>query len=447
MAKKQTHKELEQSIKELKKENLLLKEHKHLTESLQERESRYRAVVENQTEMICCFLPEGTITFVNDAYCRFFNKQRKELIGIKFTPFIPQSDLKKVHETISSLSPDASIVTHEHRVLAPDKKLCWHRWTNRAIFDDQNNLLEYHAVGWDITERKQAEDALRESEENFRALAENANDGILIVVEDGRHAYANRRVAEITGYSISELLKTTIRDLAHPDEFEKIIKRYKTIIAGKPFQRQYETMIIRKDGKHVPIEVVSAKFAWHGQPADIVLIRDITERSWAEKALREAYDKLEERVENRTRELKSKTKNLEEVNTALKVLLKQRENDRTELEEKILFNVKEMITPFLNQLKKTNLDGVQMDYVNVLESNLNEIISPFFQRLSINHLKLTPSEIQIANFVKQGKTSKQIARMLNLSSRTIETHRKNIREKLGIKSQKANLRSYLLSIQ
>ena len=141
-------------------------------------------------------------------------------------------------------------------------------------------------MGWDITDRVQAEKALRESEENFRALAENANDGILIAIGEGEHAYANKRAAEITGYSVSELLKTTIKDLAHPDEFEKIKKRYRTILAGKPFQRHYETKIIRKDGKEVPIEVASAMSIWKGQSADIVIIRDISQRNRHEEELR-----------------------------------------------------------------------------------------------------------------------------------------------------------------
>jgi len=174
---------------------------------------------------------------------------------------------------------------------------------------------------------------------------------------------------------------------------------------------------------------------------------DISERKLVEEALQKAHDELEHQVEKRTRELEIKTSNLEEVNTALKVLLKQRENDRTELEEKVLFNIKELVTPFLNKLKKTNLEAGQMDYANVIESNLNDIISPFVRRLSLSHLKLTPSEIQIANLVKQGMTSKQIAKMFNLSRRTIEAHRKNIRNKLGLKSTKANLRTYLLSAE
>jgi DNA-binding CsgD family transcriptional regulator len=174
---------------------------------------------------------------------------------------------------------------------------------------------------------------------------------------------------------------------------------------------------------------------------------NISEIKRAKNKLQKAHDELERRVEKRTRELKIKRENLEETNTALKVLLKQREKDRIELEEKVLSNVRKMVAPFLSKLKKTRLDAGQMDYINVLESNLNDIISPFSQKLSFKHLNLTPSEIQIANLIKQGKTSKQIATTLHLSSRTIESHRRNIRDKLGIKNKKANLRTYLLSIQ
>ena len=145
MPKKPSYKELEKRIKELRKENLSLKETKHSEEALRGSESRYRAVIENQTEMICCFLPDGTITFVNESYCRYFNKDRKELIGYKFMPLIPENDREKVSKNISTLNKDNPIVTHEHKVLAPSGEVFWHKWTNRAIFDDQNNLKEYQA--------------------------------------------------------------------------------------------------------------------------------------------------------------------------------------------------------------------------------------------------------------------------------------------------------------
>jgi DNA-binding NarL/FixJ family response regulator len=164
-----------------------------------------------------------------------------------------------------------------------------------------------------------------------------------------------------------------------------------------------------------------------------------------QQKLKEAHDLLEQRVEERTRELRIKSENLEEMNTALKVLLKKREEDKEELEEKVIYNVKELIIPFLEKLKRSRLDNRQQTCVDILESNLNDIVAPFAKTLSTRYLNLTPSEIQIANLVKHGKTTKDIAELLNLSTRTIESHRDSIRQKLGIKNKKANLRTHLMS--
>jgi PAS domain S-box-containing protein len=147
-------------------------------------------------------------------------------------------------------------------------------------------------------EWRQSKEKPIESEKNFRALAENANDGIMIAVGDGLHVYANRRATEIMGYSDSELRQKTIKDLVHPDELEKVAKRYKTIIEGGLFPEQYETVIIRKDGRAVPLEVTSARSVWHGEPADLVIFRDITERKQAEAALRESEARLRTAIES-----------------------------------------------------------------------------------------------------------------------------------------------------
>jgi len=144
--------------------------------------------------------------------------------------------------------------------------------------------------------------------------------------------------------------------------------------------------------------------------------------------------------------LEIKTKNLEEANTALKVLLKRRDEDKRELEDKVLFNMKELALPYLEKLKAGGLDGRQTSYLSILESNLEEIISPFSYSLSSRYLSLTPAEIQVANLIKQGKTAKEIAEFLNVSTRTVGFHRANIREKIGIKNKKANLRAHLLSL-
>ena len=164
-----------------------------------------------------------------------------------------------------------------------------------------------------------------------------------------------------------------------------------------------------------------------------------------QQKLKEAHDKLEQRVEERTRELRIKSENLEEMNTALKVLLKKREEDKNELEEQVVYNVKELVMPFLEKVKASRLDNRQKTLVEILESNLNDVVSPFAKSLSTRYLNLTPAEMQIANMVKYGKTTKEIADTLFLSTRTIESHRDSIRKKLGIKNKKANLRTHLMS--
>ncbi|MBI1865197.1 MAG: PAS domain S-box protein [Nitrospirae bacterium] len=109
-------------------------------------------------------------------------------------------------------------------------------------------------------------------------LVENANDGIMIAGSVGIHLFANRRAAEITGYSVEELLNVTIKDLAHPDELPKIMEHFVMRMARQDSPRQYATMIRRKNGESLPVEITAARTAWKGQPAVIVVFRDIAER-------------------------------------------------------------------------------------------------------------------------------------------------------------------------
>lgn len=160
-----------------------------------------------------------------------------------------------------------------------------------------------------------------------------------------------------------------------------------------------------------------------------------------------ARKQIDDALKQREQELEIKTGNLEEMNSALKVLLQRREDDRKELEEKVLSNVKELVTHNLEKLRNTRLDAKQSGYVDVLESNLNSIVSPFSRTLSHQFLDFTPVEIEVADLVRQGKRTKEMADLLNVSPRTIEFHRQNIRSKLGIQQKKANLRTRLLSIQ
>jgi len=160
---------------------------KRSEETLRESETRSRAVVEDQTELICRFLPDGTLTLVNEAYCRYFDKQREELIGHSFMPLIPEEDQKFVQEQFVSLSLENPIVTYEHRAVRSGGEIRWQQWTDRAIFDGQGHLVEFQSVGRDITERKRAEEQARQKTQDLALInslnsAANRGDSLQEIV-------------------------------------------------------------------------------------------------------------------------------------------------------------------------------------------------------------------------------------------------------------------------
>ena len=167
--------------------------------------------------------------------------------------------------------------------------------------------------------------------------------------------------------------------------------------------------------------------------------RDITERRKAQQELKRAHDELEKKVEERPA-------SLEEANTALRVLLRRSDEDKKELEEKVLMNVNDLVAPYVEKLAKSGLDENQLTCLEVLSTNLQNIVSPFSRRQSSQFSALTPAEIRVANLIKDGKTSKEIAEFMNLSKKTIDSYRKSIRKKLGIQNQKTNLMTHLQSL-
>jgi PAS domain S-box-containing protein len=309
----------------------------------------------------------------------------------------------------------------------------------------------------------------------FQLMADNVLDGVAII-ENQKVIYVNNRLCEITGYTRDELHELDSFEIIAP-EIRKGLKRdYGDHEKIKLFEeKEYE--IVRKDGErriiynrhsHM-INDADGKIFYHFE-----IITDITDRKLAEEKLKVLNQELEQRVGQRTaaltetneqlkkeihertqaekelkfreQELEAREKSLEELNAALRVLLKKGEEDKKDLEEKMLFNVKELVMPYTDNLIKSRLDPHQRECLKVIKSNLNDIISPFRRALSFSAIKLTSREIQIANLIKEGRTTKDIADLLHLSDRTITTHRDNIRKKLGLKAKKANLRTYLSSI-
>ncbi|HSQ86773.1 MAG TPA: PAS domain S-box protein, partial [Desulfobacterales bacterium] len=310
--------------------------------------------------------------------------------------------------------------------------------TNRAI-----------EVIVDITDRKQAEEALRENEERFRELTERTSDWIWEIDREGVYTYTNPKVTELLGYEPKEVVGKKPFDFMPSKEAKRVSDIFYGFVSSqKPFD-YLENINLHKDGHQVILETSGVpNFNSKGEFCGYRGIdRDITERKRIEEELRNAHNELEHRVKERTKELENKSKNLEELNTAMGVLLKKREEDKTVLEDNVLANVKGMIEPYLKKIKKTKLDDQQKFLLSIIESNLREIISPFSNKLSSKYINLTPAEIKIADFVRHGKRNKEMAVLLNLSVKTIESHRESIRKKIGITNKKTNLRSYLLSLR
>jgi DNA-binding CsgD family transcriptional regulator len=167
----------------------------------------------------------------------------------------------------------------------------------------------------------------------------------------------------------------------------------------------------------------------------IISHEDITALKLVEEAL----------IENR-KKLQDQKQSLEEANIALKVLLKQRENDKLELEKNVLTNVKELVLPYVEKLKEVPLKPRNKTLVEIIENHLKDIISPLLQKFSNAQIILTPQEIKVVTLIKDGKSSKEIADILNISETTVNFHRKNLRKKFGLKDRQMNLRSYLMSM-
>jgi PAS domain S-box-containing protein len=333
----------------------------------------------------------------------------------------------------------------------------------------------YADVRRELAERKKTEAILRESEGRYRTFLESSPDPIVVYDMQGIATYVNPAFEQTFSLSREELLGKQI-DFVPQENWPETKAAIQRMLSGQKINL-FETRRLTRDGEVLDVQLSSTLYQDHdGRPlGNIVILRDISARKRAEEELdryrghleelvtertselARANLKLEQEIEERKRadralrrrekELQAQSHHLEEVNTALRVLLKQREDDKKELGEIVLQNVQELVSPYLQRLINGRLDTQQRTLARILETNLNSIISPFIDKLTSGLAHLTPVEIRVASLVKAGKTNKEIAEVLLVSKNTILFHRHNIRQKLGLKNKKINLRSHLLAME
>ena len=267
-----------------------ISERKRAEEALRASEQRYRGIVEDHTELITRFRLDGTLTFVNEALCRYFGRTREEFVGQSFWSGIPEEDRASLERQLAELSAENPIGVSEHQVVAAGGEVRWLQWTNRAFCDNWGRVVECQGVGRDVTERRLAEEALRESERRFREMADLLPDIIYEADTNFRVTYTNHAAYERVGYTRDDFAAgIDVADLLSGEEATQAEARLREMVeTGEGTSRVYN--IKRADGSFVPYEVHS--MVVRGPDGAVVgyrgVLRDVTERRQVEQAQRMA---------------------------------------------------------------------------------------------------------------------------------------------------------------
>ena len=449
---------------------------KEMEQALRDSEHRFRNLIEAIDEYIAETDSTGRCTYASPKIFDFIGYHPEEVLGKRPFDFMKFDEAERVKKLFYEKAVKGQPFYYlENTLIHRNGTPVVMETSGTPFFGEDGTLLGYRTISRDITKRKEASEALARAEAKYRDIFENAVEGIYRSIPAGKYVDVNPAFARIFGYDSPEALITDVNDIGRQLYTDPETRRECVRVVEEKGHGSFEITIRRRDGSTGWVfNNVRAVRDDRGQTLFYEgFVEDITERKRMEEKIRRAYDEMEERVRERTEELarvnealrldieerkrieetlrlheselQSRSRKLEDLNTTLRTLLEQRDQDRKLLEERVIANINKLVTPALEKLKATPLTRQGASFAAVLETNLREIISPFSQQLSAQSASLTQTEIQIANCIMQGMRSKEIAAMLKLSKGTIDFYRNNIRKKLGIRNQKANLQSYLLA--
>lgn len=297
----------------------------------------------------------------------------------------------------------------------------WIRTIARPIYE---NGLVARVIGniMDVTDMKKLETQLRDSEKMYRSLVEGIPDIIYSYSVASGGIYYSPNVESVLGYSPSQLLQNPKLwyDSIHPEDLPQVDNAICDFQTGKNFEIEYR--------------IADAKGNMHW-----LLDRSIDRRH-------ESGEIIIDGIAIDITEIHNAKNDLEELNTALNVILDKREEEKNELGENVLRNIENLIQPYIEKLRVVGINQNSKIYLDIIESNLKKLLLPFGRNLQSPRLSLSPSEIRIADLIRNGKTTKEIAEMLDVSNNAVMVHRHHIRKKLNLLNKNINLRNYLKSI-
>ena len=370
------------------------------------------------------------IIYLNPAWAKMHGYDSvEELIGKSIDIFHYQEQIEKYlkpfKQIVKEKGKNAGQMKHVRKDGTPFLALM----TTTLLRDDQGAPLAILVIIKDITERIQADELLRNSKLRYQNLVESTSDWVWEVDKEGRYTYVSPRIRDLLGYEPEEVIHKTPFDLMPPEEAERVGEIFATAVARQEPINSLENINLHKDGRLLILETSGLPFfdvggeflGYRG------IDRDITDRKQSENKLLKQREKLEE------------------TNIALRVILRESEITKMELEKNVLSNIKDLLLPYVTELDTMLLDDEQRFLGDIIKANINEITSSFSRKLKLEFDDLTPREIQVADLIRQGRTNKEIARLLNITGSGVDHHRRNLRKKLNIKNKKINLRSHLLS--
>ncbi len=258
-------------------------------------EAFYHTMLEDLPELICRWMPDGTISFVNESYCRYFGKMKKELVGRSITSLISEKERERMEKHVRAAREEAHVVTVEHRVMPGGKDTRWLQSTVSAVYDDDGGLKEFQSIAQDITERKLAEEKLKRSEERYRNLVKEIHDGFAVTDDRGKVTFANKALAGILGFETpEEVVGRDLTEFFHPSTRRKEAMEFKRAFETGKFPEIVVSKVKRKDGSTAFVEVKPVLVVEQDVlVGSMGVIRDITGRMKMEDELKHRLDEVE----------------------------------------------------------------------------------------------------------------------------------------------------------